>query len=101
MNIDYVRWTAQTDFEDAHTISHETARGVLGYLPMEIIEYLDEHGCTRKRELRDALDSPRSEVDAAIKTLFVADIIQNIEGGIALAHDAVFVEPLVFPEGAE
>jgi DNA-binding transcriptional ArsR family regulator len=101
--ISYLRWLAQQELEDVHTIRRETAERVLTEERMRIVQYLTEHEVTSVRDLARQLNRNVSAVSRDLDVLFEADVIDYEQNGRAkiplLAHKNIFVKPVVF-EGA-
>ena len=102
--LSYIKWLTQQDLDDVHTLRRDTAERVLTQERMRIIRYISDHEVTSVRDLSRQLSRNVSSVSQDLEVLFEADVIEYEQNGRAkkpvLAHEHVFVKPVVFEGSA-
>lgn len=99
-NSDYIRRLAEAGFSDVLMLSRETAERVLTPKRMELLTELATTDVRSMRDLGRRADRDISIVKRDLDILYEAGIVEYEQEGRAkrpmLAHENVFVEPVVF-----
>lgn len=102
-NVEFLQELSKLDLEDIHVIRRETAERVLTPERMRLLKKIESEDTKSVRELARQVDRNVSVVSRDLDVLFEADIIRFEQDGRAkkprLAHENVFVEPIVFNGG--
>lgn len=98
--LEYIRWLTESGKSDAVSLSRDTAERVLTEKRMQIVKEIAEDEASSVRDLARRLERDVSIVSRDLDVLFEAEVIDFEEDGRSkkpvLAHDNVFVEPIVF-----
>jgi predicted transcriptional regulator len=96
----YLRWLTEIGQEDIHVIQRETAERVLTPERIRLLNAIKDEKPNSVRELARVVDRHVSVVSDDLNVLFEADIVEYETEGRSkrplLAHENVFVQPVVF-----
>jgi len=102
--IQYLQQLAEAGLSDVLRL-RDTAETVLTEKRMALLSHIEDHEVTSVRDLARQVDRDVSIVSRDLDVLFEADVIEFEQDGRAkrpkLAHENIFVKPVVFEQVME
>ena len=103
--IQYLKQLSEADLSDVLTLRRDTAENVLTEKRVELLRTIERQDVSSIRDLARQVDRDVSIVSRDLDVLFEADVIEFEQDGRAkrpkLAHENIFVKPVVFEQVME